>query len=371
MRLFIVGGYVRDQLLGKPSKDRDFVVVGSTPQEMIDAGFEQVGADFPVFLKNGEEYALARIERKRGFGYHGFDVNYDTSVTIEQDLSRRDLTVNAMCIEVDPKSLEPLTGEIIDPFNGQHDLREGTLRHVSDAFREDPVRVLRVARFSTRYKFHVADATLDLMKEMVDSGELDHLTPERVYVEIYKTLSEQQGMEGGWFFTLLEACGASDVIFKNMGWKQPSWPSSMNYHATPIEQRLAFFFNQLSESDLRKLKFPTNVIDLCNMMDTLEFHFQRGPYVRTPEMLATYIKMFRLTSRIDLFNKTVASLLLKHACDANQSFVRKLGLMTADLNIAVRIIGNVTIDPTKKGDMDIRDYVKMIHANAIKDGMFA
>lgn len=368
MKIYEVGGCVRDRLMGKEPKDVDYVIVGATQsdvEQLLAQGFEQVGADFPVFLHpvTKDEYALARVERKVGVGYNGFTCETE-NVSLEQDLMRRDLTINAM-------ARDPDTGEIIDPYNGQHDLEHGILRHVSDAFREDPVRVLRVARFSTRYKFFIADSTSNLMKEMVDSGELDHLTPERVYVEIYKTLSEQQGMEGGWFFTLLEECGASDAIFKNMGWKQPMWPSSMSYHATPVEQRFAFFFNQLSEADLRKLKFPTNVIDLCNMMSTLEFHFHRGSYVRTPEMLAMYVKMFRLTSRVDLFNKTVATLLLKHANDASQSFVRKLGLMTADLNTAVRIISNVTIDPTKKGDMDIRDYVKMIHANAIKDGMFA
>lgn len=367
MKIYEVGGCVRDRLMGKQPKDIDYVIVGATSadiEQMVAQGFEQVGADFPVFLHpvTKDEYALARVERKVGVGYNGFTCETE-NVSLEQDLMRRDLTINAM-------ARDPDTGEIIDPYNGRYDLEHGILRHVSDAFREDPVRVLRVARFSTRYKFHVADTTLDLMKEMVKSGELDHLTPERVYVEIYKTLSEQQGMEGGWFFTLLEACGASEVIFRGMNWEQPSWPSTMNYLATPINQRIAFFFNQLSEANLRKLKFPTDIIDLCNMMSTLEFHFQRGPYVRTPEMLATYVKMFRLTSRMDLFNKTIATLLLKHAGDASQSFTRKLGLMTADLNTAVRIIGSVTIDPTQKGDMDIRDYVKTVHTNAIKDGMF-
>src|SRR5208282_1859428 len=185
MKVYLVGGAVRDELLQRPVKDRDYVVCGSTPEEMLSLGYEQVGADFPVFLHpiTKCEYALARTERKSGKGYQGFTVDFDPTITLEDDLRRRDLTINAMA-----KDLE--TGEIIDPFDGLHDLQDRTLRHVSPAFAEDPLRVLRVARFCARYNFKIAQRTLDLMSHLVQVGELDHLTPERVWVEIEKGLSE-------------------------------------------------------------------------------------------------------------------------------------------------------------------------------------
>lgn len=195
-QVFVVGGWIRDKLLNRPSKDRDFVVVGATIQDMIDIGFKQVGADFPVFLHpaTGDEFALARIERKTGPGYNGFTVDASPTITLQEDLFRRDLTINAMAAQVFkiPTDLdEDLTiGEIVDPFGGQRDLAAKKLRHVSDAFAEDPVRVLRVARFHVRFGFTVAKSTVDLMKQMDEDGELDHLVPERILAEFEKTLME-------------------------------------------------------------------------------------------------------------------------------------------------------------------------------------
>ena len=185
MKIYLVGGAVRDELLQRPIRDKDYVVVGATPDEMLALGYEQVGADFPVFLhpETKEEYALARTERKVGAGYHGFVTDFNPSTTLEDDLRRRDLTINAMA-----KDLE--TGEIIDPFNGQEDLKNQILRHVSPAFAEDPVRVLRVARFRARYGFRVAPETVTLMTSLVTSGELDHLTPERIWLELEKAFNE-------------------------------------------------------------------------------------------------------------------------------------------------------------------------------------
>ena len=195
MKTYLVGGAVRDMLLNRPVKDRDWVVVGATPQEMLDAGFTQVGADFPVFLHphTKEEYALARTERKTGHGYHGFTTIHDHTVTLEQDLERRDLTMNAMAIEDKDVMDFKMTGDaalLVDPFHGAADLEAGLLRHVSDAFQEDPVRVLRVARFAARYDFDVAQDTAFLMRKMKDDGELDHLVPERVWAEFEKALAE-------------------------------------------------------------------------------------------------------------------------------------------------------------------------------------
>ena len=186
MKVYLVGGAVRDELLGLPVKERDYVVVGATPEEMVRLGFKPVGKDFPVFLHPAthEEHALARTERKSGRGYKGFKVYAAPEVTLEEDLKRRDLTINAMAKAED--------GTLIDPFGGKKDLLEARLlRHVSEAFAEDPVRILRVARFAARFGFAVAPATLDLMKGMVASGEADYLVSERVWQEFSKGLAEK------------------------------------------------------------------------------------------------------------------------------------------------------------------------------------
>ena len=187
MKTYLVGGAVRDRLLGIAVKDRDWVVVGAQPEDLLRADYKPVGKDFPVFLhpQTGEEYALARTERKSGRGYHGFAFDTDASVTLEDDLRRRDLTINAIA--------EDENGGLIDPFGGVRDLDAKLLRHVSPAFAEDPVRVLRVARFAARFAargFRIADATLALMRQMVTSGEVDHLVPERVWAETQKALTE-------------------------------------------------------------------------------------------------------------------------------------------------------------------------------------
>ncbi|MER2163907.1 MAG: tRNA nucleotidyltransferase, partial [Psychrobacter alimentarius] len=181
MQVYLVGGAVRDHLLGRPVKDKDFVVVGATVFEMLDAGFQQVGADFPVFLHpiSHDEYALARTERKQGVGYQGFSVHASPNVSLKDDIQRRDLTINAMAIEVTSLMDDsPITGEVIDYYGGLNDIDSKTLRHVSIAFSEDPLRVLRTARFYSRYYdlgFTIADETLRLMRQLVDSGELMHL----------------------------------------------------------------------------------------------------------------------------------------------------------------------------------------------------
>ncbi|MGA9423396.1 MAG: multifunctional CCA addition/repair protein, partial [Rhodanobacteraceae bacterium] len=207
MRIYLVGGAVRDRLLGRSVSDRDYVVVGATPQDMLHLGYRPIGKDFPVFLHpdTQEEYALARTERKSGRGYHGFVFRTDPTVTLEQDLTRRDLTINAMAEDAD--------GGLIDPFGGARDLEKRVLRHVAPAFAEDPVRVLRVARFAARYAplgFRVADETLALMRKMVADGEIDHLVAERVWAETRRALSEPRPSA---FLQTLRACGALAVLF--------------------------------------------------------------------------------------------------------------------------------------------------------------
>ena len=210
MKTYLVGGAVRDELLDYPHKEKDWVVVGATPEEMLAAGFQQVGKDFPVFLhpETKEEYALARTERKTSPGYKGFDVHATPEVTLEQDLLRRDLTINALAKDE--------AGEIIDPFNGLQDIHDRILRHVSPAFAEDPVRILRVARFAARYLhlgFIVADETMQLMKQMVEDGEVDALVPERVWQEMEKALGERSPSR---FIEVLRDCGALERILPEL-----------------------------------------------------------------------------------------------------------------------------------------------------------
>lgn len=207
MRVYLVGGAVRDRLLGRPVSERDWVVVGATPGELERAGYQPVGRDFPVFLhpETKEEYALARLERKTGPGYRGFVTEFSPTVTLEDDLKRRDLTINAMA--------EDESGVIIDPHGGRRDLEARLLRHVSPAFTEDPVRILRVARFAARYAplgFRVADDTMSLMREMVGSGEVAALVPERVWAETEKALGEPRPDV---YVEVLRECGALQVVF--------------------------------------------------------------------------------------------------------------------------------------------------------------
>lgn len=210
MQIYLVGGAVRDSLLNLPIKDKDWVVVGSTPAELIGRGYSQVGADFPVFLhpKTKEEYALARTERKSGSGYQGFNCDFNPDITLEEDLLRRDLTINAMA--------QDNSGTIYDPYNGQQDIINKTLRHVSNAFSEDPLRVLRVARFAARFAhlgFTIAEETIELMRDIANSGELSLLTPERVWQETERALGESQPWV---FFQSLRECDALKIIFPEL-----------------------------------------------------------------------------------------------------------------------------------------------------------
>ncbi len=223
MQVYLVGGAVRDALLGLPVSERDWVVVGARPDDLVSRGYTPVGKDFPVFLhpQTKDEYALARTERKDGRGYHGFTVHADPSVTLEEDLLRRDLTINAMAQRDD--------GTLVDPYGGRADLDARLLRHVSPAFREDPLRVLRVARFAARFAnlgFRVADDTLALLREMSASGELTDLTAERVWQETQRALA---GPAPRVYFETLRACGALAVLFPEV---ERLWgvPQRADYH---------------------------------------------------------------------------------------------------------------------------------------------
>lgn len=205
-KTYLVGGAVRDLIMGKEPSDLDYVVVGSSPEEMLEKGFEKVGADFPVFLhpETKDEYALARTERKVGNGYNGFETFFSKDVTIEEDLKRRDTTMNSIAKDID-------TGEIIDPYNGVSDIKNKLIRHVSEHFKEDPLRVLRVARFAARFEgFKVAEETMELMKEMYDNGETKHLTKERIWKEFSRAIVVPEGSK---FFQVLQNVGLGKDIF--------------------------------------------------------------------------------------------------------------------------------------------------------------
>ena len=275
MKAYVVGGAVRDELLGLPVKDRDHVVVGATPEEMVKLGYKPVGKDFPVFLhpQTHEEYALARTERKSGRGYKGFTVYAAPDVTLEDDLRRRDLTINAMAKAED--------GSLIDPFHGKRDLESRTLRHVSEAFSEDPVRILRVARFAARFDFSIHDSTSDLMRKMVDSGEADYLVPERVWQEFAKGLVEQHPER---MFEVLEACGLRERLL-------PELETQPEVLSGSLAARFALLCWSLAEDEVetlcRRLRVPNEVRDLALLVSRNRDGLENA---RRPEELLELLK---------------------------------------------------------------------------------
>lgn len=276
MEIYLVGGAVRDELLGLPVKDRDWVVVGATPDEMFKQGYKQVGADFPVFLHptSHEEYALARTERKNGQGYHGFSVYSAPDVTLEDDLKRRDLTINAMAKATD--------GTLVDPFHGRKDLESCQLRHVSDAFKEDPLRILRTARFAARLQpmgFRVSDQTMVLMTDMARTGEVDHLAPERVWQEIQRALHEN---EPATFFNVLRDCGALHAMIEELSSDQRAFDDALvalrcaHQRGLATEARFAALLSPLAsvtkgcaEQRARQLKAPNDCIAMARLVEAM------------------------------------------------------------------------------------------------------
>ncbi len=302
MKAYVVGGAVRDELLGHPVREMDYVVVGATPEEMVALGFRPVGKDFPVFLhpSTHAEYALARTERKSGRGYKGFTVFASPQVTLEEDLRRRDLTINAMAKGED--------GALIDPFGGQKDLEAGVLRHLSEAFAEDPVRILRVARFAARFGFRVAGETMQLMRKMVASGETEYLVPERVWQEFSKGLSEAHPEL---MFQVLDACGLREQLLPELE-TQPAILSG----SLPV--RFALLACALAEDEVdtlcRRLRAPNEVRELALLVcrnrerlraantatpaDLLEL-LKRTDAFRRPERFTELLEVARLAGGID------------------------------------------------------------------------
>ena len=268
MQEFLVGGAIRDKILGiaTESTEKDYVVVDSSPEEMKSLGFRQVGKEFPVFLhpQSKEEYALARLERKVGKGYKGFEFNTSKSVTLEQDLSRRDLTINAIAQNKDG------SGEYIDPFGGLDDIKARKLKHVSEAFTEDPVRILRTARFASRFNhlgFTIDSKTLDLMKMMVSSGEVDALTPERVYKEINLSMNSESPSI---FFEVLIESGAYQRLFPMLEMTQAANLKLLDHENLTSEVRLALWLYDQNPSNIgllcEHLKCPKDIQQIAELV---------------------------------------------------------------------------------------------------------
>lgn len=294
MQVYLVGGAVRDGLLGRPVTDKDFVVVGSSVDEMLAAGFLPVGADFPVFLHptTQNEYALARTERKLGHGYQGFSVQASANVTLAEDLQRRDLTINAMAIEVTGLMDEtPISGEVIDHYGGLDDIKSKTLRHVSDAFSEDPLRVLRVARFFGRYydlDFRIADDTRALMQQLVASGELMHLSGERIWQESSRAM--MQTSPHVYWQTLFDI-GALSYYFSplHLAWQ--------NVHTRETVQTALYFAGQMQLNlsqrwALLMMSLHFSVEDTSSIDSAIEHINAIGNLVKTPKIHTQFAKLF-------------------------------------------------------------------------------
>lgn len=311
MQIYTVGGFVRDSLLRKAGwpvpegGDRDWVVVGAEPQMLLDRGFQQVGADFPVFLhpKTHEEYALARTERKTAPGYHGFVVNASPDVTLEDDLRRRDLTINA--IAMDEK------GQLIDPYGGQKDIENRVLRHVSGAFKEDPVRILRVARFAAKLSgFTVAPETMALMREMVKNGEADALVPERIWAEIAKGFAAPAPLR---MLEVLRECGVWEKIFPLLPYPgealRAAFARAAEKGASPGELFALLASGAADEQSAResaaRLRAPADTVELSGVFRRLlplfdapasegawREIFERGDALRRPERMHAMIRLW-------------------------------------------------------------------------------
>ncbi len=278
MKVYMVGGAVRDKVMGREPKDIDYVVVGATSADMLAQGYQQVGADFPVFLHpvTGDEYALARQERKTGVGYNGFETVFDPTITLEDDLIRRDLTMNAMAMDLE-------TGYLIDPYGGRADITNKVLRHTSDAFAEDPVRVLRTARFAARYGFTVAPETIELMKRVVD--EIDHVPQERVWAEIEKGLLEGNPSR---MFDVLYSCDAmsTDSLVSYTGADVTALTCVRE--DTPLSVRFILTALGFRDTDYEYGRVPANLAHVSKLYNRLQRRFVRWTELSTSDKLDTF-----------------------------------------------------------------------------------
>lgn len=326
MKIYLVGGAVRDELLGLPVKEKDWVVVGATPEEMIAHGFKPVGKQFPVFLhpKTHEQYALARTERKITKGYKGFHFYTAPNVTLEEDLKRRDLTINAIA-----KSSE---GKIIDPYQGQYDLKNKVFRHISHAFQEDPVRILRLARLASKFpEFSVCPKTLNLMKKMTNTGEVDALVAERVWQELIRALGNANPAR---FFTVLNDCGALSILFPPLYQKNQSLNSLSRITTKTLSPviRFAALFSQLHSKSIQQLalqyRIPSKYSDLAILVSQFKKIYKKINFMDEKEWLDFILKTdaLRRNERFEKFLFICSSLYpnsIKN-CDKIRKIVRAI-----------------------------------------------
>ncbi len=353
MKIYLVGGSVRDELLGLAIKDRDWVVVGATPDEMLGQGYRQVGKDFPVFLhpESKEEYALARIERKTGQGHTGFSCNSDATVTLEEDLSRRDLTINAIAKDAN--------GELIDPYGGIADIEKRCLRHVSPAFVEDPLRVLRVARFAARFadrKFEVAGATMDLMRDIANSAELQLLPTERVWSELGRALEENSPAA---FFDTLRSCGALEALLPELSGQQRVWQQLDSHASNPPEVLFAWLTSTL-EADalqtlLQRIRPPKRFSELAQLCNELGEGFCQARQSSSSQLL-------EFLQRGDAMRRTERFQLLLNACSL--AFPEASG-NAAWLKTALATCQEVDIGALAKAGVSGKELGELIHSERI------
>ena len=350
MKIYLVGGAVRDELLGLPVREKDWVVVGATPEKMIALGFKPVGKEFPVFLhpKTHQEYALARTERKIAKGYKGFSFYTAPDVTLEEDLRRRDLTINAVA-----KTPE---GNFIDPYGGQQDLKNKVLRHVSSAFQEDPVRILRLARLATKFpKFSIHLETLGLMKKMTGSGEVNALVPERVWQELVRALANEAPTR---FFKVLNDCGALAILFPTLHHKGKGidiLSQIANKTSSPII-RFAALLSDLSPEVIQQptlqYRVPNEYTDLAIMVSQFKESYKNIKRMNEKKLLNFILKTdaLRRDERFENFLFICASL---HSPSANNA---------DKIKKAIKAIKSINIEPLQKKQLKGRDFAKALEA---------
>ncbi len=358
MKVYLVGGAVRDELLGRQVNEKDWVVVGSTPDEMRKKKFKQVGKDFPVFIHpiTGEEYALARTERKTGHGYTGFKFDTDSKVTLNEDLARRDLTVNAIAKDED--------GTLIDPYNGQNDIKDKKLRHVSDAFSEDPLRVLRIARFyATFQNFTVVPETMDKIREIVESGELEYLTPERIWLEVYKTEEDLL-----LFFRFLDKCNALDVLFPEII-LDPEVPMKCYWPNNPtnVEVIAVHMFNHINSSEItsfsQRLRIPNEYTELALLLDSCFDDYVS--YI--PKSIDEYETLVSLLKRLDIRKEERLKSFMScvYASEVIHGF-EKHKFFFEDLIYKIKSY-KLSLEDQKKPGSEIKKIIENVHREIAQD----
>lgn len=359
MKIYKVGGYVRDKLMGLEPKDCDYVVVDSNEEEMSKLGYSLVGKDFPVFHhpETGDEYALARTERKTGFGYGGFEVD-TKGVTLEEDLFRRDLTINAMALDDDDN--------LIDPYHGKEDIKNQILRHVSEHFKEDPVRILRIARFSARYNFSIAQETINMMSEMIENGEFDYLTEERVWKEFEKTLSERY-IEN--FFLNLEKIGALKKLPGfNMIEEKNFFSSVREENQKIFDLNLVHTFSQIPNKDLKKWKIPSVLIQKINIFSEWKKVGKHYSEMNNEEKLKFIQQNKGLHNQDNIQNSIyLLNFYLNWKNNNNMSFENEIEILNKDILKLKSINYEEIVEEALKNKQKPNEEVKKIQLNILND----